>query len=178
MSASSDDENHHCVDCGRLVWEEHCTRCERCAAYWCNDYQHTFIFPNCETVECREEMLCAECFLADPAMWCADEQCLCNCKRATMQNKYAEWKANGSWFGEVRLRKDAVLWRASLYRFNGEARTRLVVDKQEMTFADRALAVAHAQQAVREQVQQGFVLDSPTSVWDTNPWGDLASLEI
>jgi len=178
MSASSDDENHHCVDCGRLVWVEQCTYCERCGAYWCDDYQHTFAFIDCEAVECKEEVLCAECFLADPATWCADEQCLCGCKRAKVQGKYAEWKADGSFFGEVRLRKDDVLWRASLYRFKGEARTRLVVDKQEMRFPDRALAVAHAQQAVRNQVQQGYTLDAPTSAYDNNPWGDLASLEI
>ncbi len=38
----SDDENHHCVDCGQLWLDSNGLFCHFCNDYWCVDWQHNF----------------------------------------------------------------------------------------------------------------------------------------
>lgn len=66
----SDDESHHCVDCGQLWWDEKGLSCDLCGDYWCVDWQHCFvILDGCESsvhnVEevAYPEAVCSKCFL-------------------------------------------------------------------------------------------------------------------
>jgi len=76
----SDDETHHCYDCGELWWSKglHCDSCEKyyCPSYW----QNYFIFLDCDNCDnCDYESICPMCFLKMPELWCQKpEKCQCS----------------------------------------------------------------------------------------------------
>lgn len=47
----SDDETHHCVDCGQLWWTDKASSCNQCGDYWCPDWQQTFAGCLCSHLE-------------------------------------------------------------------------------------------------------------------------------
>ena len=71
----SDDENHHCVDCGQLWWDDKGIYCDLCEDYWCPTWQSTFHFPEMEFADNdvfdEDELdpdagICPKCWDADP----------------------------------------------------------------------------------------------------------------
>jgi hypothetical protein len=54
----STDEDHHCVDCGGLWWDDKLTACNKCGNNWCTDNQQTFVSSGCEHFEERYEEHC------------------------------------------------------------------------------------------------------------------------
>lgn len=77
----SDDENHHCVDCGELWWDEKGAFCDLCGDYWCPlGWQNTFVFvESCEHgVDCHVEMVCVKCFRANLQLHCKEAGCALN----------------------------------------------------------------------------------------------------
>jgi hypothetical protein len=77
----SDDEDHHCVHCGELWWDDKGENCELCGDYWCPvGWQHTFIFldscehnPNLEDISAN--LICNKCFSGDPKLHCDELDC-------------------------------------------------------------------------------------------------------
>lgn len=169
----SDDEMHHCNDCGELAWENKGNYCERCGKYWCVDYQHVFIGYDCSEKECDVESMCSECFLADPSLWCENLKCLCSFKRAEVQKEYLQFKAHGSWCGNHILEKDDQLCSISVYRFNGEEKGRVTCGKQEFLFDKFAKALDHAKNLIVTYKNKGFQTRQCIDYLDRNPWGYL-----
>lgn len=76
----SGDEVHHCVECGGLSWENKGNNCEKCGAYWCIDWQQTFINGDeCDRSEIRDAlpdgMICPQCYFDNPKFHCPDRDC-------------------------------------------------------------------------------------------------------
>ena len=89
----SDDENHHCGECGELWWDEKGSHCERCNDYYCPTYwQNNFIWlDGCQCdddMEVDYEFLCPKCFEKCPKYWCKTPKCKLNIEyvRANIYN--------------------------------------------------------------------------------------------
>ena len=171
----SDDEMHHCVDCGALAWEDKGLHCALCGAYWCIDWQHTFVFPDCEQVDLADEGICSECFLGNAKLWCNDEKCKCQCKRDEVQRTYSEFKAHGSLCGEARLVKEGQRVVIHVYRYNGQNKARVKDETERFFYGPEALreAIEDAQALKERKIAQGWTLEASTSYWDKNPSGAL-----
>jgi len=165
----SDDEEgmHHCVHCGELVWEDKGARCDRCGDYWCQGgWQNTFVFLDCECAEeeADEEMLCVDCFLAAPTLWCEDEACDCAQKQARVRKSYGKYLAAGELCGSIELAKDAEHFCVKVNRFPKEESRALlrVIDGDQKTSTDFSgpdaieRACAEATRLARERIQHGF----------------------
>ena len=89
----SDDESHHCVDCGQLWCSSKGLWCEKCGEYWCPDWQHTFIsLGSCERYgEFNDTQICSKCFLGDKKMWCKNDHCDCNLKHQVISEEWKYW---------------------------------------------------------------------------------------
>lgn len=104
----SDDETHHCVDCGQLWWDDKGQTCDQCGAYWCPDWQQTFAGSLCKHLEqiyedlmdahdkgaltkafdSLEEPMCPTCLLRTP-IDCKVEGC--KWSRAKMLEKWIKF---------------------------------------------------------------------------------------
>lgn len=170
-------EYHHCVDCGDRSWTNKGSNCERCGDYWCINWQHVFIFPDCKHIECDEESICSKCFLADPSMWCSDAKCLCSCKQPEIEKKYLEFKAEGSTCGGMIMSNGKNFCNIQVNRYNGEARARTELIQNGKTidwhFDSMDKAVAKASTLIKEKADEGYYKADPTSIWEKNPWGKL-----
>ena len=86
----SDDENHHCEECGELWWDDKGLWCEMCNKYYCPTYhQNNFIsldgYYGCK--ECKEKFenidvdwdmgICPDCFKKCPEYWCKSNNPQC-----------------------------------------------------------------------------------------------------
>lgn len=93
----SNDEDHHCIDCEGLWWDDKGIRCERCKSYWCPDWQTTFYHSACSHLgdiydadeECSiaddietisDAGLCTQCIL-ESKLNCTVEDCKFNRKK-------------------------------------------------------------------------------------------------
>lgn len=178
----SDDEEemHHCNDCGSLCWENKGSRCERCLKYWCVDWQHLFIFLDCDHVECTEEGLCAECFLVDPSLWCTDSGCLCSYKEAEVRKTYEEFLARGTLIGGHTLfRGPDSRYTVDLYRLGCEDKWRVVAaegpgegEGQSWVFASVETAIKKIYTVVAAKKKEGYAAEV-ASGYSSNPWGYL-----
>ena len=172
----SDDEMHHCVDCGALAWEDKGNNCALCGAYWCVDWQNTFIFSHCKQVELDgEEGICSECFLEGPEFWCDDPKCDCNCKREKVERTYLDFKAHGSLNGSAVLGKDGLRTVICVYRYPGNAKARVKEESERFFYGTDALrqAIDHAKELKATKLAEGWTLEPPMSMWDQNPSGVL-----
>lgn len=104
----SDDETHHCVDCGQLWWDDKGSTCNSCGSYWCPDWQQTFAGSLCkhleqiyenlmdaskkneltEALESLEEPTCSTCLLRTP-IDCKVEGC--KWSRAELLKKWIDF---------------------------------------------------------------------------------------
>jgi len=172
----SDDETHHCTDCGALAWDDKGNSCDLCGAYWCIDWQFTFVFPNCENIELSDEGICSKCFLANPEFWCNDAKCLCDNKQDKIQERYVKFKEHGSLCGEVRLVKNEQHFCIHVYRYNGENKARVKEESERFFYGPEAFrdATEHALALKEVKLADEWKLEVPTEYWDTNPSGVLS----
>ena len=86
----SDDENHHCEECGELWWDDKGCYCEICNKYYCPTYwQNNFIrldgYYACK--DCNKKLedmyfdwdmgICPECFYKHKEYWCKSNNPKC-----------------------------------------------------------------------------------------------------
>jgi hypothetical protein len=166
--SDNDEEMHHCVHCGELVWEEKGAYCERCGDYWCQGgWQHTFVFPECDSAaKADEEMMCVKCFLAAPELWCADDKCDCKQKQSIVQTMYDKFLAAGETCASIELVNGKQDFIVEVKRFPQDetaANLWVVENGQETqkTFGGQQAvedACGEAHRLAREKQQHGFLL--------------------
>jgi len=92
----SDDEQHHCVDCGQLWVNFKAECCDKCQNHWCPDWQNTFVsVHDCSQWDENDiGLVCATCFLADERLWCPGEP-VCDCGNTfeSVAKRLEEWTA-------------------------------------------------------------------------------------
>jgi hypothetical protein len=78
----SDDELHHCDDCGTIFPEDEGNYCDLCEDFWCNDWIDRFIIMDCpfHQQHYRIKLICEECFSQHSDYWCTNDYCSCHQK--------------------------------------------------------------------------------------------------
>jgi len=75
----SDDDTHHCVDCGGLSWDDKGKNCSICDAYWCVSWEWMFVHKLCkhkrDKIDLEEDPICLQCYFSDPAYQCKIKEC-------------------------------------------------------------------------------------------------------
>ena len=184
----SDDENHHCVDCGELWWEDKGKNCEVCGGYWCPSWQHTFIFMNCpkKGQDFDDDAgVCPKCFLADKKYWCKSRKCDCDQKHDKVAEEWEEYQQLGSEAGRITLvNAEGVTWAYAIHDFLTRVDVRVYrvevgpAGKSEHSdFMQLPEAIRDAQAEVSNRIDQGFTL-RPKGQWETNPYGLLESIRL
>ncbi len=89
----SDDEDHHCEECGWLWMDDKGCYCEMCNKYYCPTYwQNNFIMPDeftpcndCKDGECMS--ICPDCFKKHKEYWCKSNNPKCTYNMGHVQTK-------------------------------------------------------------------------------------------
>lgn len=169
----SDDDSefgkHHCVHCGELEWVNKGSYCGMCNAYWCVDYQDTFINMDCKSITENYELICSNCFISNQKFWCMDDACLCSCKIEKVKQEYQEFIVDGISCGMAELKKGNDYRRIELYRWQNTPTIQMKFRPTEwknkvIYFNQLEIALVIANTIINDSVAEGFTKEL---------WGDL-----
>jgi hypothetical protein len=172
----SDDDNHHCVDCGELWWDDKGNYCASCSDYWCPGWQNTFIFLDCQSGEeasfADDDGICPKCFLSNEKLWCKNADCKCSQKHEKVLRKWEEWRQHGSESGELVLLKGEERWRAATHDYLDRDEIRVFFSEKALSLfvSDIETAIQRIKDEARKKLDQGF------AVAQNNFYGSLKKL--
>lgn len=166
---SSEDERHHCSDCGWLWNEDKCITCCYCGDYWCPDYQEVCVYITCPYVGERlgnEEYACPTCFLSKKNLWCTVAKCRCHQKEPEVRSKWTEFNTKGHLSGEITMDKETEpsdIWNACVFECYGRTKFRLEYSMagdpaETKLFSNKEQLRRFVRRLLKAKLNEGFTL--------------------
>lgn len=118
----SDDEFfQHCSDCGNLSARHKGCNCGKCDKYWCDDYQHMFIFDSsCDGISTGfDEGVCIHCVVKYKKYQCKSPcvDAKCPAKKENALKAIADHEERGILCASVDMKKDEDNLSFNVYRY-------------------------------------------------------------